>query len=66
MEILLFAAYSFAVAFVFYWLGYGSRSDLIKELRRDRINLERWCDDLAQAVIETDLELEIERMKHAG
>lgn len=66
MEILLFLAFSFALSFVSYWLGYESRANTVKELRRDRRNLEKWLDRQTQAVIDTDLELELERIKHAS
>jgi hypothetical protein len=63
--ILLFVVFSFSLGYCAYWYGYQSRSALINELRRDRRNLEKWLDRQTEALIQTDLELELERIKHA-
>lgn len=48
-----------------YWIGYASRAEEIKQLRRDRYYLKKWLDQQVRATVQTDLELELERMRNA-
>ena len=46
-----------------YWIGYASRADEVRALRRDRYYLRKWCDQQVRATMEADLELELERIR---
>lgn len=62
-DLLIITGWTFIVGFTGYWIGVASRAELITQLRRDRYYLRRWCDRLAQANTELDLELELERIR---
>lgn len=50
------------------WLGWhmgrASLREEIKQLRRDRHYLKKWLNQQVRATMETDLELELERMRN--
>lgn len=62
-EILIMTGWTFAVGFVAYSIGRASLAENMKQLRRDNYYLRRWCDQQARATMETDLELELERIR---
>lgn len=61
---LLLLASWLPVAFTAYWIGYSSRSQEVLHLRRDKHNLMRWLENQRRATIESDLDLELERMRN--
>ena len=62
-EIFIMTGWTFAVGFVAYWIGHASRASEVRSLMRDRYYLRRWCDRLARANTELDLDLELERIR---
>lgn len=65
MEILIGALWTVAALYLGYGIGRASQADEIYRLRRDRYYLKKWLDQQARATMETDLELELERMRNA-
>lgn len=66
-ELFIMTGWTFVCGFVGYWIGYwighASRASEIRSLMRDRYYLRRWCDRLARANTELDLDLELERIR---
>lgn len=63
LDLIIITGWTFIVGFTGYSIASAARAARIRELIYDRNNLRRWCDQLAQANTELDLELELERIR---
>jgi len=65
VTLIMVTLWALVAGWVGYWIGYSSRADEVKKLRRDRYYLKKWLDQQVRATVQTDLELELERMRNA-
>ena len=65
IEIAGVIVWSFAVGFTTYWLGYMAQERELRKVSRELYYLRKWANHQAQALIEADLELELERIRNA-
>lgn len=61
--LLMMTAWTIGAGFLAYAMGRASLAEDMKRLRRDNYWLRRWCDQQARATMETDLDLELERIR---
>lgn len=61
-ELLILTGWTVAVGFVGYSIASAKNATEIRRLRRDRYYLRKWCDRLARANEDLDLDLELERI----
>lgn len=56
--------WTLAAGFIGYSIANARHAEQVRRMRRDIYYLKRWLDQQVRATRETDLELELERMRH--
>lgn len=65
LEIVIGSLWTAAALYLGFHMGKASTADQISKLRRDNYYLKKWLDRQVRATIETDLDLEVERIRNA-